>query len=280
MKSTIFISTNTEDLLHRHGGEEELTLVFCLRGELCIRLEATDYCLQSNDMFRYIRSTPIETIYQSADCEVRIYTTQLHSMDSAFYHCLRSEGDWWGKWNFIMGHPIIHLDDRQRKIGSHFHELITLYMSDENYDYREEALESIKHIFIYEVLMWIKNVAVVPSEESGSARLLSRDALMAQFVHLLEQHSRYQREVQWYADQMHITPKYLSDIVKHITGKTAIQIIRDHTLCEIKNQLMYTDKTIKEIAYDMNFSSLSCFSKYVHQHTGVSPATLRAQKAK
>lgn len=278
MKSTVYLSDKVQDLHYKPFGEDGLTLVFCLQGRLCVRMDEGEYELQENDLLRYINTTHIGGVEYSDDCEVMIYIIRLHSLDSAFYHCLRTVGDWWGKWNFIMGHPIIHLDERQRRIGQHFHELITFYTEDENYDYREEALDNLKQMFVYEVLMWIKKTA--SAEEPEHERLLSRDALIMQFMRLVETNGQRQREVQWYAEQMHISPKYLSDVVKQVTGKTAISVIRECTIREIENQLLHTDKSVKEIAYEMNFVSLSAFSKYVRQYMGDGPAKLRDKKAK
>lgn len=280
MKSKVFLSSSLEDLTYTPYGKDGLTLVFCLRGQLRLRLGDKDYTIQRNDMLRYTATTPPGDIASSEDCEVRIYIIELHSLDAAFYHCLRSEGDWWNKWNFVAEHHIIHMDERQRAIGTHFHELIRLYADDENYDYRDEALELIKQIFVYEILMWIKNTSKETASPRNPKRLLSRDAIMMQFMHLIEEHYKTQREVQWYAEQIHITPKYLSDVVKHVTGKTAIHIIREYTIKEIENQLLNTEKSIKQIAYEMNFPSLSFFSKYVHQYMGAGPADIRAGKRK
>lgn len=277
MDSSVFLSSDLSDLSYFPYGEDGLTLVFCLRGWLRVHLDDTEYQIRSNDLLRYSDTAPLRDVSHSEDCEVRIYVIELHSLDSAFYHCLRSEGDWWGKWNFVMGHRVIHLDERQYELGLHFHQLIRLYTGDENYDYREQVLELIKQIFVYEVLMWI-NTNSAEETTSSPKHLLSQDAITRQFLHLVETRSQREREVRWYADQLYITPKYLGDVVKHVTGKTAIQLIREYAAREIENQLLHTDQPIKEIAFDMNFPSVSAFSKFVHHTLGAGPAEIRATK--
>lgn len=279
MNPNVYHSADLSELRHRPFKQDGMKLVFCLQGNLHVRLANIEYNIRERDLLRYLDTTPIEDIQASEDCKLIIYSIELHSLDSAFYYCLRSEGDWWGKWNFIQGHPIIHMNERQMRIGTHFHDLIALYKQDENYDYREETLDLIKQIFVYEVLMWIKSQSGLSQAEAAKkAKVISRDTIMMQFMQLVERNSRCQRAVNWYAEQLHITPKYLSEIVKSITGKTAIQVIREHALREIKDQLLHTDKSIKEIAFELNFPSLSFFSKYVHENLGAGPAMIRSGK--
>lgn len=277
MESSVFLSSDLSNLSCFPYGEDGLTLVFCLRGWLRVRMDDSEYEIRSNDLLHYIDTATIRQIEHSPDCEVMIYTIQLHSLDSAFYHCLRDEGDWWGKWNFIMGHSVIHLNERQYELGLHFHELIRLYNADENYSYREQVLELIKQIFVYEVLVWI-NTHSHDDPEAEPRRLLSQDAIMRQFMHLVETRCRREREVRWYAERLHITPKYLGDVVRNVTGRNAAQVIREYAVREIEDQLLRSDRPIKEIAYDMNFAGMSSFSKYVRKHLGAGPSEIRARK--
>jgi AraC family transcriptional regulator, transcriptional activator of pobA len=99
--------------------------------------------------------------------------------------------------------------------------------------------------------------------------------LANRFKHLVEINFTEMREVQQYADKLHITAKYLSDVVKETFGKTPREMINDMLLLETKVQLVSTDKTITEIALDLNFNDQSHFNHFVKQHTGYSPLELR-----
>lgn len=92
------------------------------------------------------------------------------------------------------------------------------------------------------------------------------------FFSLLHIHYVRHRDLEFYARELCITPKYLSTIIKQATGQTAAQWINRVTIQEAKNLIRYTDKNIQETAYALNFPSQSAFGKYFKRVTGKSPA--------
>ena len=96
--------------------------------------------------------------------------------------------------------------------------------------------------------------------------------LFNDFTALLQQHSKRERNVGFYAAQLNITPKYLSAVVKEVSGKTAARWIDESVILEAKTLLKYSGLSIQEIAYRLNFSTQSFFGKYFKQHTGFSPS--------
>ena len=80
-----------------------------------------------------------------------------------------------------------------------------------------------------------------------------------------------------FARELCITTKYLSHIVKEKTGHSAKQIIDETVANEIRRQLCYTSKTVKEIANDLSFPSLSFFGTYTRKNLNASPANIRKE---
>lgn len=99
--------------------------------------------------------------------------------------------------------------------------------------------------------------------------------IAAGFKHLVEKNFIQRREVQYYAGELHITPKHLSDVVKEHTGKSPKELISDMLLLESKVLLGSTDKTVTEIAHQLRFEDQSHFSRFIRQHTGLTPLQLR-----
>ncbi len=99
--------------------------------------------------------------------------------------------------------------------------------------------------------------------------------LANRFKHLLERDFIEKREVKQYANELNITPKYLSDVVKKTFGKTPRQLINDMLLLEAKVLLGSTDLGISEVAYRLHFDSPSHFCHFIRQHSGLSPKDLR-----
>lgn len=82
--------------------------------------------------------------------------------------------------------------------------------------------------------------------------------------------------VQYLADCLHLTPKYLSRLLRVLTGKSTQQHIHDWLLAKAKEKLSTTNLTVSEIAYQLGFEHLQSFSKLFKTKTGLSPLEFRA----
>ena len=108
----------------------------------------------------------------------------------------------------------------------------------------------------------------------------SREALFKRFMDLIESIYPKPRSVSYYADRLNITPKYFSSICKQVGGQKATDIIDRYVLKDIAYLMNHTQKSIKEIACELDFPNLSFFGKYVKKHLGVSPKIYREQAVK
>ncbi|MBR1834502.1 MAG: helix-turn-helix transcriptional regulator [Bacteroidales bacterium] len=94
-----------------------------------------------------------------------------------------------------------------------------------------------------------------------------------EFLRLVEQHFRYHHALDWYAQQLNITPKRLSICVKETTGRAASEWIDRHRLLEAYTLLHGQRLSIKEIAAQLGFPNQSAFGTWFKRHVGSSPAT-------
>jgi len=98
-----------------------------------------------------------------------------------------------------------------------------------------------------------------------------KEELVIRFATLVSTHFRQERTVGFYADALHVTPKYLTETVKEINGKSAGQIIDDFVILESKLLLKKPEYSIAQIANLLNFSDQSFFGKYFKRVVGISP---------
>ena len=84
-----------------------------------------------------------------------------------------------------------------------------------------------------------------------------------------------QPTVQYFADKLNVTPNYLSDTVRHHTGKPALTIIHDFVIEEAKRQLINTNHTVSEISYNLGFEYPTYFSRLFKRKTNFSPTEYR-----
>jgi AraC family transcriptional activator of pobA len=81
--------------------------------------------------------------------------------------------------------------------------------------------------------------------------------------------------VKFVADQMHVSPRYLSDMLKQETGKTSIELIHIFLVSEAKNLLKGSDETVSEIAFNLGFENLPYFSRLFKKEVGMSPGEFK-----
>lgn len=136
--------------------------------------------------------------------------------------------------------------------------------------YGKELLYHTFYIYLYEVYGLSKKYAV-PFHH----HITRKENLVKNFTQLVQKQFRSQRNVNAYAELLSITPKYLTETVKEITGKTAGEIIDDFVLLEAKMLLDNPALSIAQIADELHFSDQSFFGKYFKRHTGLSPKEYR-----
>ena len=101
------------------------------------------------------------------------------------------------------------------------------------------------------------------------------EVLMHDFLKQIQSNYKEERRVDFYAEQLCISPKYLSQAIKSLTGKTAGEWIDEYVALEAKALLKHSNMTIQQISYELNFPSQSFFGKYFKRITGMSPKEYR-----
>lgn len=111
-----------------------------------------------------------------------------------------------------------------------------------------------------------------PDDEVKSYRVRE---LFNRFMMLMERDYKLSRDVNYYADLMHITSKYLTNIVRQVAGHTPKTIIDQYVILQLKVQLQRSSQSIKEIAWEYHFTDVSFFCRYFKKHTGLTPQQMR-----
>lgn len=100
--------------------------------------------------------------------------------------------------------------------------------------------------------------------------------LFNRFMMLLEKDYKISRDVNYYAAQMNISSKYLTNIVNQVTGHTPKTIIDQYVILQLKLHLKRTTQSIKEMAWEFHFADVSFFCRYFKKHTGLTPQQIRS----
>lgn len=156
-----------------------------------------------------------------------------------------------------------------------FEDLMSYYRfihkeSKEKSRYQTEIIRSIFYALILEIITEYEKMF-----STEAAQNIRANDLSDRFFRLLAANHKSHRTVQFYADKLNLTPKYLSMVVKRATGRPILDWIHEAILIDAKMLLRATDLTVQEISDQLNFSSPSAFAQFIKCHTGSTPNKLR-----
>ncbi len=171
---------------------------------------------------------------------------------------------------FSMNNPVVPLTNKEIQVFTNYFETIREKMADTSHHYRSPLIKALLLAMFYDMSNVIYRV-----ERQGNRKHTRAEAIFAHFIRLLEENFRTQHRVSWYAEQLCITPKYLSEIVKKISLRTPNEWIDSYVILEARVLLKNTTKSIKEITDELNFPNQSFLGKYFKEHVGVSPSEYR-----
>jgi len=103
--------------------------------------------------------------------------------------------------------------------------------------------------------------------------------IFRKFNFLVETHFREEHSVAFYAERLNKSPKTLSNLFALYNQKSPLQIIQERIVIEAKRLLYHTDKSVKQITYELGFEDAAYFSNFFKRHTSSSPQDFRNVKA-
>lgn len=121
---------------------------------------------------------------------------------------------------------------------------------------------------------------MIADEVEKDCKYTRSETICRDFLLLVSEHHKEQHAVKFYADRLCLSSKHLALTIKTVMGQSASKVINSFIIQQAKSLLRYTDKTVQEIGYELNFSTQSFFGKYFKQHTGMSPGEYRSQEAR
>ncbi|WP_299097894.1 helix-turn-helix domain-containing protein [uncultured Winogradskyella sp.] len=161
--------------------------------------------------------------------------------------------------------PIIHLDTVEQLKFDTLHEVFIDELETED-NIQAEMLRMLMARFIIKTTRLLKaKEGITESPKSSKVDLLR------EFNYLVEQHFKTEHSVSFYAEKLFRSPKTLSNNFAKL-NRSPLQIIHDRIVLETQRQLVYTDKTAKEIAYDIGFEDASHLSRLFKKITSISPS--------
>ena len=173
---------------------------------------------------------------------------------------------------FSRNHPVVSLNEDEVQTFKDYFFFLKKKIAETNNHFRRDLVRTLVLTMFYDLSNVIYRVQQVENKRQTRA-----DAIFTQFIKLVEDNYKHERRVSWYAEQMCITPKYLSETVKSVSKNTPNEWIDKYVTLEARVLLKTSTMTIKEISDELHFANQSFLGRFFKEHVGMSPSAYRKQ---
>lgn len=187
-----------------------------------------------------------------------------------FYEVIREVSDISALFLYSRYHPVMSLSEQEQQMFHDDFKILNKKITETQNHFHKELMRTLILAMFYDLSNIIYRAQSIKEDHQTRS-----DIIFTRFIRLVEENCRQQRRVSWYAQQMNITPKYLSQSVRNVSGRTPNTWIDSYVTLELRLALKNSTKSIKEITIDFNFPNQSFMGKYFKEHTGMSPSDYR-----
>lgn len=243
------------------------TIIFCRKGTAHIEIDLIPYEIVANTQLIIIAGSIVHNISNSDDFKISYITFKHEVYDEATAQLEPSFTF------FLKEYPCVQLGEKRINKMNYLIEAMEDFYNEKTNCFRVKIFKNNIQSFLLDVYDKTRTLFKIDkSEEVGR-----REELFIKFIHLIHKYCPQQREVGFYAEKLYITSRYLSSITQNVADKSAKYIIDKHAIQRIKIMLKYSNMSIQDISYELNFPDQSFFSRYFKKHTGMSPLEYRAK---
>lgn len=267
-KNTSFYNTRTDKLFPDAFRIDYHVHILCHKGEMHFSTKHKEFTAKANDLVIWQMTTTVFDVTYSSDFDAdflligKDYLTQYNP--EMLY---ATKG-----YVFIKNQPVMPLHAENLNIMREDFIQFKSRINQSDRLFQEEIIGRLLQIFLFDLWNVIEDEIDQTEIDDNATRIF------IQFLFLVEEHCKTQREVQFYSEKLYIVPKYLSQICRSVSGKPASDWIESFAANELRHLLNNRDLTLTEIADEMNFSTMSFFSRYVKKVLGVTPTEYRKDK--
>lgn len=230
------------------------------RGTLNIVVGGIEIQVKANE---YLAVMPcMSVVVKESRCQYFSFLTRGYLMTDIYEHS--KIGNKVSVRAFCYRHHILNSEITELLLRNYLH--VKKEHQRPNYQMKEMVLRALQTAYVAHLFSYIS-----PDSYVHTARNSRQYSFFSLFLDKLSENHKQERSVQFYANALNITPKYLSTISQTFTGLSASQIIDQYVIYAIKQTLYSNDSNIKTISSLYNFPSQSFFGRYFKRITGMSP---------
>ena len=249
-----------------------MLMIYCMKGRLQGEMNGKVHLAKAGDIVICLPNSYLSNYMMSPDFDSKIIGFSYN----AIQHNIPITRDALDLMTYVAKNPVIHLDLERQALISKYYTIVAHKIKHPHGYFHKEIMHSLFQAAVFELCAIIAP-HVKYSDDGGSMK--QANLLFRKFIGLLTDNEGKTCSVKKYAEELCITPKYLSFISKTVSGKTALEWIHEYTVKAIERYLKHSNLSIKEIADRLEFPNLSFFGKFTKSHLGVSPTEYRRQQS-
>lgn len=249
--------------------------MFCISGNLKMDIDLNTFEIKENSLMINIPGSIIR-VSEFKEDSLRETRFIVVGMSAEFMSSIKMDfSKLFNESITIMSNPCITLSEKEANLSYSYLSLVNAILEDETIKSKKEIISGlVSSVFYFLGSIWSQRINEASKHISNKASTRAK-VTFDQFIKLVTEHHSTERNMTFYADKLFLTPKYLSKLVKSISGRSAPDWINSFVILEAKNMLKYSDMTIKGIVYKLHFANQSVFYKFFKSHTGMTPSEYR-----
>ena len=242
-------------------------IVICTNGKVQARLNGIQMELHKNQVAIVPQNVTATAVMVSPDFNLKAMFLTNRILQSFLHEKMNV----WNDMMYVHRNHIVTMDEDEILFYTHFYDMLTLAIErgKEN-PYHTEIIQALLRSAILGLCGAMKWMLSSNHHETHTT-----DTHFQRFLDLLHSTDVKHRTVEAYANDLCISPKYLTAICKKHSGRTANEWITEHVLEDIRYYLKQTDLSMKQICNQLGFPNPSFFGKYVKDHFGMTPMEFR-----
>lgn len=268
----ISLMTDINDLSELNGIKSDSYLFLASRkGRLQIDINGNTHTIKEGERLTVLPQNFTDNILVSVDADIVMLRLSVRIVSDL----MREHIDKWNRMIYICkAYRMSAVKNLEEQMQFYYRLILSKTMNPDQ-KYHKEIIRTIIKAILLEMLSNMDTDRCQSAEGENKTQFQFN-----RFLQILSSEDVKHRPIDFYADRLCISSKYLSVICSKVSGKSARQWIDEYTVEDIRYHLFNTGYSIKEIAYRLGFENLSFFGKYVKRHFGKSPSELRSIRNK
>ena len=238
--------------------------LLCLAGQMRAQVNLQDFELRTNDVLVVQNGTIGEYRGMSDDARIAV----IAFTPEYFQTALQIEATM-SLQRRLYASPLWHLPFEAMVELMVIYRLMKAKIAETDNPFRKGALLGYTQVLIYNCYKYL--LAADSGNEKTEVKSGRQQELYTQFMDEVRKSYIKERSISYYADVLCVTPKYLSQVVRRVSGRFAGDWITDFVILEAKALLKSRKYTVQQIADMLNFANQSFFGKYFREKVGCSP---------